>query len=107
MKPFIKLEELKLKQPIEIKIIAILSKKEIKQEEIVFLNTVLNGKIDIEKLYQNIIYHKIFPIVYKNIERYSIKFPDIYIEKLKKEYKNNSLKMMLFLGETASLFSQL
>ena len=107
MKPFIKLEELKLKQPIEIKTIAILSKKEIKQEEIVFLNTVLNGKIDIEKLYQNIIYHKIFPIVYKNIERYSIKFPDIYIEKLKKEYKNNSLKMMLFLGETASLLSQL
>ena len=47
MKPFIKLEELKLKQPIEIKTIAILSKKEIKQEEIVFLNTVLNGKIDI------------------------------------------------------------
>lgn len=106
MKLFELLDKIKIELPLELKITAILSKQEIINEEIEFLNKNLDKIKNFELFFQNLIYHKVYPIVYKNIEKYKLHIPHEFKEKLKSEYKSNTFKMMLFLGETFSVLNE-
>lgn len=100
------LDKIKKELPLELKITAILSKQDITNEEIDFLNKNLDKIENFELFFQNLIYHKVYPVVYKNIEKYKLQIPVEFKEKLKIEYKSNTLKMMLFLGETSSVLTE-
>lgn len=89
---------------VEMKLVILLSRKEINKKEEFNIREIIGQNINWDLFIEIVQYHRIYPMVYKNIIKISnLNIPEYVIKKIKQRYKVNMMNLLKFTKELINL----